>query len=117
ATRSAITKIWMENCDDLDSQQQELLWRLLVEFKDSFALGEGGVGRTQLVEHEVDTGGARAVKWRHLCAPLARQEACDKAVGNMLQAGFIEPSDSPWAAAVVMVPKKNGEWRDQKVTR
>ena len=111
ATRSAITKIWMENCDDLDSQQQELLWRLLVEFKDSFALREDDVGRTQLVEHEIDTGDARPIKCRPRRLPLARQEACDKAVGNMLQAGVIEPSDSPWAAAVVMVPKKNGEWR------
>ena len=48
----------MENCDDLDSQQQEQLWRLLVEFKDSFALREDDVGRTQLVEHEIDTGDA-----------------------------------------------------------
>ena len=29
----------------------------------------------------------------------------------MQQAGLIEPSDSPWAAAVVMVPKKGGKWK------
>ena len=29
----------------------------------------------------------------------------------MQQAGLIEPSDGPWAAAVVMVPKKGGKWR------
>ena len=29
----------------------------------------------------------------------------------MLQAGVIEPCDSPWASAVVLVPKKNNTWR------
>ena len=111
ATPPAIRKIWMENCDGLDSRQQELLWVLLLEFKDSFALNEDEVGRTQLVEHEIDTGDAYPIKCRPRRLPLARQEACDKAVWNMLQADIIEPSDSPWAAAVVMVPKKNGEWR------
>ena len=43
--------------------------------------------------------------------PLARQEAADKAVLEMQQTGFIEPSDSPWAAPVIMVPKKGGKLR------
>jgi len=49
---------------------------------------------------------------RSLCRlPLARQEAADQALWEMQQAGLIEPSDSPWAAAVVMVPTKGGKWR------
>ena len=36
---------------------------------------------------------------------------CDQAVEDMLQAGVIEPCDSPWASAVVLVPKKNNTWR------
>ncbi|CAL8350464.1 unnamed protein product [Boreogadus saida] len=32
--------IWQGHCDGLDPQQQEQLWLLLAEFKDSFVLNE-----------------------------------------------------------------------------
>jgi len=61
---------------------------------------------THLAHHEIDTGDTRPIMCRPRHLPLARQEACDEAVFNLL----IEPSDSPWAAVVVMVPKKLGGW-------
>ena len=113
ASPPTVREIWLKNREGLDDQQQERLWQLLLEFQDSFAMGEDDVGRTPLVlhEHEIDTGEARPIKCRPRRLPLARQEACDQAVEDMLQAGVIEPCDSPWASAVVMVPKKNGTWR------
>ncbi|KAJ8358231.1 hypothetical protein AAFF_G00021430 [Aldrovandia affinis] len=108
---AAVREVWRKNCDGLDPQQQGQLWQLLLDFRDSFAMSEGEVGRTELVQHDIDTGDAPPIKCRPRRLPLARQEACDKAVWSMQQAGIIEPSDSPWAAAVVMVPKKNGDWR------
>ncbi|KAJ8416517.1 hypothetical protein AAFF_G00358050 [Aldrovandia affinis] len=108
---AVVREVWRKNCDGLDPQQQGQLWQLLRDFQDSFAMSEGEVGRTELVQHDIDTGDAPPIKCRPRRLPLARQEACDKAVWSMQQAGIIEPSDSPWAAAVVMVPKKNGDWR------
>ncbi|KAJ8372402.1 hypothetical protein AAFF_G00289770 [Aldrovandia affinis] len=43
--------------------------------------------------------------------PLAHQEAADKALQEVQQAGIIEPSESPWASPIVMVPNKGGQWR------
>ncbi|KAJ8353974.1 hypothetical protein SKAU_G00215410 [Synaphobranchus kaupii] len=108
---SAVREIWRKNCDGLEPQQQEALWRLLLEFKDIFALTEEDVGQTHLVQHDSITGDAQPVKMRPRRLPLARQEAADKALWEMQQAGIIEPSDSPWASPVVMVPKKGGKWR------
>ncbi|XP_030595635.1 uncharacterized protein K02A2.6-like, partial [Archocentrus centrarchus] len=79
----------------------------LLDFKDIFALTECDVGLTHLVEHVIDTGDARPVKMRPRRLPLAHQEAADQELREMLKMGIIEPSESPWASAVVMVPKKN----------
>lgn len=68
------------------------------------------VGRTHLVQHVIDTGGVQPIKCRPWRLPLAYQQACDEAVEKLLQADIIEPSDSLWAAAVVMVTKKVGWW-------
>lgn len=108
---SVVREIWQKNLDGLDPDQGELLWQLLLEFKDSFALSEDEVGQTHLVEHHIDTGDARPIKMRPRRLPLARQQAADKALGEMQRAGIIEPSESPWAAAVVMVAKALENWR------
>lgn len=79
---------------------------MLLEFKDIFALTEEEVGLTHLVQHDIDTGDARPIKTRPRRLPLAHQAAADSAIGEMLRAGIIEPSDSPWASGVVMVNKK-----------
>jgi hypothetical protein len=83
------------------------------------------MGRTHLVQHDIDTGNARPIKCCPRRLPLARQQACGRALWNMLQADIIKPSDSPWASAVVIGPQENrwlaallrleaGEWGHQE---
>ena len=103
--------VWREEYGDLEEQQQEQLRELLAEFQGSFAASEGEVGRTHMAQHVIDTGHERPIKCHPRRLPLARQQACDQAVDDLLQSDFIEPSESPWAAPVVMVAKKNGDWR------
>ncbi|KAJ0050423.1 hypothetical protein NL108_003631 [Boleophthalmus pectinirostris] len=104
---AAIREIWERNSATLEADQQEALWQVLWEYKDIFALLEEEVGLTHLVQHEIDTGDAHPIKTRPRRLPLAHQAAADSAIDEMLRAGIIEPSDSPWASGVVMVNKKN----------
>ncbi|KAI3361646.1 hypothetical protein L3Q82_002011 [Scortum barcoo] len=101
---AAVREVWKRSSDNFELRQQEELWQL--EFKDIFALTEEEVGLTHLVQHEIDTGDSRPIKTHPHRLPLAHQAAADSAIDEMLKAGIIEPSDSPWASGVVMVNKK-----------
>ncbi|KAG7496361.1 hypothetical protein JOB18_017623 [Solea senegalensis] len=59
---AAVRRIWAKNCEGLTQQQQDKLWQVLLEFRDIFALKDGEVGLTHMVEHFIDTGDARPVK-------------------------------------------------------
>ncbi|CAI5697370.1 unnamed protein product [Oreochromis niloticus] len=109
---SAVRRVWEENCDGLTAGEQGLLWQLLRDFKDCFSFSEDDMGRTDLIHHDIDTGEAQPIRMRPRRLPLARQAAAEKALREMQRAGLIEPSTSPWASPVVMVPKKvKDEWR------
>lgn len=93
----AVKDVWQKNCDGLTVSEQDRLWQLLLEFKDCFSLSEDDVGRTGLIQHDIDTGDAPPIRMRPRRLPLARQEAADKALGEMQRAGLVEPSTSSWA--------------------
>ncbi|XP_047226619.1 olfactory receptor 11A1-like [Girardinichthys multiradiatus] len=94
---------------DLDNYQKEMLWSLLREFQDCFSCEEDELGCTSLVQHSIDTGEAEPIRQCPRCLPLGRQ--ADQVLEKMQWMGIIEPSESPWASPVVIVPKKGGEWR------
>uniref|UniRef100_A0A669E189 Gypsy retrotransposon integrase-like protein 1 n=1 Tax=Oreochromis niloticus TaxID=8128 RepID=A0A669E189_ORENI len=109
---SAVRRVWEENCDGLTASEQGVLWQLLLDFKDCFSFSEDDMGCTDLIQHDIDTGDAQPIRMRPRRLPLARQAAAERALREMERAGLIEPSTSPWASPVVMVPKKvKDEWR------
>ncbi|KAG5885995.1 hypothetical protein JTB14_025389 [Gonioctena quinquepunctata] len=74
-------------------------------------IGQGKGGRTNVVQHKTDTGGARPIRQSARRLPLAKKEEADKIVSDMGKEGVIEPSDSPWSSPVVLVKKKDGSTR------
>ena len=69
-------------------------------------------GNTDTVTHDINTGSAPPSR-----APLRRMaphklDIVRQKIDKMLEEGVIRPSRSPWAAAIVLAPKKQpGEWR------
>ena len=84
---------------------------LLVEYADVFASHDADIGRTTLIEHDVDTGDARPV------AQAVRRQSPDEhkamvdIVETLYRCGIIQPSNSQWAANIRMAKKKDGKWR------
>jgi hypothetical protein len=94
-----------------DPRQQERLLDLLEEFYVLFEETEQ-LGRTDKVYATVDTGSAAPIRTRPHRLSKAERDVVTKEVKKLLDLGLIRPSSSPWAAPVVLVPKKEPDtWR------
>lgn len=85
--------------------------KFLCQYTHAFALTDSDLGTTNIVEHEIDVGGAHPIKEPLRRVPFHAAEEMNKHVEGMLRDGVIEPSSSPWAAGVVLVKKKDGSTR------
>ena len=96
-----------------DLKETELfgLTRLLYQYQDIFKSPDGQFGRTNLVQHRVDTGNAVPIKEHPRCLPVSQQELVDKELDKLEAQSIIEPSDSPWSSPLVIVTKKTGDIR------
>jgi len=59
----------------------------------------------------IETGNSPPVHQRPYRTPLARRKIVEEEIKEMLQLGVIRPSASPWAAPLLLVPKKDQTWR------
>ena len=58
---------------------------------------------------KIDTGHCPPIASKPYRAPLLKREFIENKVEELLKAGIISESQSPWAAPVVVVKKKSGE--------
>ena len=94
--------------EELNTTQCEQLRELFKEFADVL---QNRPGRTEVVEHRIETGAAKPVRLPPYRLPHAYRETVQRELKEMLADGIIEPSTSEWAAPIVLVPKKDGSLR------
>jgi len=101
--------------DEVDDSIPESACLTLEEIlKDNvsvFSKHEYDLGRTNIIQHYIDTGNATPVSQLLRCFPPGHVEAILEHVDSMLNQGLIEPAQSPWASSVVLVKKKDGTFR------
>lgn len=97
--------------ENLNESQTQSVHKALTEYGDVFALTDKDLGRTDVILHEIDTDNAKPVKQRLRRLPHYAVEEADRQVEDMLNRGIVEPSNSPWAAGVVLVKKKDNTLR------
>ena len=95
----------------LSPEENGQLKSLITEFSDVFALDDTELGCTNLVEHRIDTGAHTPIRQPPYRTPVVRRQVMDEMVAAMQKQGIVEPSSSPWASPVVLVPKKDGSLR------
>ena len=96
---------------DVTEQQKQMLATFLLHRKDIFATSISQLGASCRQKLVIDTGDNAPVRQRpYRVAPQVKAEI-DKQVNEMLTHGIIRESYSNYASPVVMVKKKNGEYR------
>ncbi|KAK2912645.1 hypothetical protein Q8A73_006758 [Channa argus] len=110
-TAAAVAELAQRSGGHLDAAQRHQLNRLLQDFVDIFAARDEDCTRTGLVQHHIDTGNAPPIRLRPHRLPLVKRQAAQELIKSMVANDIIEPSDSPWAAPMVMVRKKTGKKR------
>jgi len=96
----------------LTNQQREAATRFIRNNTAVFFKSEYDLGRTNLVEHHIDTGENRPVRQALHRHPVAYLPLIDQHVNEMMRNNVIEPrSGSEWISNVVLVKKKDGSLR------
>lgn len=92
----------------LEAERAETLWNIFWRKKEAWFDPKPGQVRLSIGDFEVK-GKPHKAKLRPLTLELKQE--CEKQIQEMLKAGVLRPSKSPWGAAPVFVKKKTGEWR------
>ena len=82
--------------------------QLVLSYHDIFALDKNELGCISTVEHEICIIDSEPFKERFRRIPPPLLEEVHASLRNMLDAGTIHPSQSPWCNAIMLVRKKDG---------
>ena len=101
---------------DVSKEHQNAFKELCKEFKDIFSVDSSDIGKTPLVEMEIDTGDSPPITQKPYTLPLKHAKWVQKELEILEKAGVIVRSVSPWASPIVVVPKRTApgeppKWR------
>jgi len=104
----------------VSSEHKDQMINLLQRNRDLFAKSTAQLTQTETLSMNIDVGQSPPISLRPYRTPLNMRQYVDKAVDEMLEAGIISPSESPWAFPIVIVKKKadgtNCQDKEQKST-
>ena len=92
---------------NIDSKMQQAFDKLCEKYEDIISKNSGDIGKTMLVEMEIDTGNQPPIASKPYTLPLKHCEWVQREIETLERAGIIKRSISPWASPVVIVPKKS----------
>ena len=91
---------------DVSEEHQNAFKELCNEYNDIFLVDLSDIGKTPLVEMEIDTGDSPPITQKPYTLPLKHAEWVQKELEILEKAGVIVRSVSPWASPIVVVPKR-----------
>ena len=92
---------------EISKETMEKFEALCEEQQEAFSKNNQDIGKTQLIEMEIDTGNSVPLAQSLYTLPLKHYDWVRKEIETLEKAGVIERSLSPWASPVIVVPKKS----------
>ena len=99
-------KVLLED-KNISPKTQKASDKLCKKYDDIISKNSGDIGKTMLVEMEIDTGNHPPIASKPYTLPLKHYDWVQREIETLERAGIIERSISPWASPVVIVPKKS----------
>ena len=99
-------KVLLED-KDISPKTQKAFEKLCERYDEIISKNSGDIGKTMLVEMEIDTGNHPPITSKPYTLPLKHYEWVQREIEMLEHAGIIERSISPWVSPVVIVPKKS----------
>ena len=106
-----LINLFESSCTNLSEEQSSQLKGLLKRHSGAFAKSKNDLGCSDLIKHKINTGDAIPIKQNPRRLPLAKRQEADSEIQRMLDNDIIEPSKSPWASRIALVPKNDGTVR------
>ena len=95
----------------LTEEQERQVRNLIIKYKDTFSKSEDDIGFCDKIEHHIPTSDNIPVRIPHRRIPPNQWSEVREYLQNALKMCVIQESSSPYAAPVVIIPKKNGKLR------
>ena len=92
---------------NISPKTQQAFDELCKKYINIISKNSGDIGKTMLVEMEIDTGNHPPIASKPYTLPLKHYEWVQREIETLERAGIIERSISPWASSVVIVLKKS----------
>ena len=99
-------KVLLED-KDISPKTKAAFETLCEKYDDIISKNNGDIGKTMLIEMEIDMGNHPPIASKPYTLPLKHYEWVQREIEMLERAGIIERSMSPWASPVVIVPKKS----------
>lgn len=95
----------------LTPEQKERGIQVIMEFEHAFAREETDVGLYSKVKHRIELSNLHPFKQRHRMIPHHMLDEVRSHIQQLLAAGIIRRSHSPWASNIVLARRKDGRLR------
>ncbi|XP_025018103.1 uncharacterized protein LOC112539609 [Tetranychus urticae] len=97
--------------ESLTKEQSICMLNLIQDYRDVFSFPNDKLGCTHLVQHQINTEDNPPIHQPPYRLSPVKRDLAQAMINELVEEGFVVPSNSPWASPIVIVDKKTGDKR------